>query len=176
MPNDVTTKPYDLTEFCAVLRDAVTTRGLAGLDEVQAALSRVLLDPAFVAATFDETLEPGKRELAFEPVTGAYVLAHVHAPGREGSPHTHGDSWAIYGTARGATGMKEWRRVEDGQEGTTLTEHERYTLAPGQTRSYHSGMIHSTAHDVPTWVVRITGADLDNVDRYRFDRRTDRIV
>jgi hypothetical protein len=29
---------------------------------------------------------------------------------------------------------------------------------------------------VPTWVVRITGIDLDTVDRFRFDRRRDRIV
>jgi hypothetical protein len=172
-----TNAPYDLDAFCGVLRDAVTQRGVAGLADVQAALSRILLDPAFVAATFDEANPIAKRELAFEPVTGAYVLAHMHEPSRgEGAPHTHGDSWAVYGTARGATGMKEWSKVEDGLDGTTLTESKRYVLNPGDTQAYHSGMIHSTAHDVPTWVVRITGTDLDKVERFRFDRRRDRIV
>jgi hypothetical protein len=171
-----TNAPYDLDAFCGVLRDAVTQRGVSGLADVQAALSRILLDPAFVAVTFDEANPVAKRELAFEPVTGAYVLAHMHEPGREGAPHTHGDSWAVYGTARGATAMKEWAKVEDGLDGTTLTESKRYVLNPGDTQAYHSGMIHNTAHDVPTWVVRITGTDLDKVERFRFDRRRDRIV
>ena len=100
----------------------------------------------------------------------------MHEPGREGSPHTHGDSWAVYGTAHGVTGMKDWKTIEDGLEGTTLTESAHYALNPGDTHAYHSGMIHSTMHDVPTWVVRITGTDLEKVDRFRFDRRRDRIV
>jgi hypothetical protein len=168
--------PYDLEAFCTLLRETVTKRGIDGLPDLEAELSRILRDPAFVAATFDEAEPVAKRQLAFEPVTGAYVLAHMHEPGREGAPHTHGDSWAVYGTARGATSMKDWKIVEDGLDGTTLTEQAHYTLAPGDTHSYHSGMIHSTAHDVPTWVVRITGTDLEKVERFRFDRRRDRIV
>jgi hypothetical protein len=169
--------PYDLEPFCALLRDAVSARGIAGLAEVEAALSRLLLDPAFVAAAFDATVPVSKKELAFEPVTGAYVLAHMHPPGREGSPHTHGESWAVYGTAQGATAMTEWRDVDDGNpDGRSLTASERYTLAPGETHAYHSGAIHSTRHDVPTWVIRVTGTNLDGVARYRFDAKRDRIV
>jgi hypothetical protein len=167
---------YDLSALCATIRDAFTTRGVAGLREIERGLSDVLRDPAFVAATFDESMTPGKRELAFEPVTGAYVLAHVHEPGRAGAPHSHGTSWAVYGTARGATGMTDWERVDDGEPGTAVTACAHYTLGPGETHAYHSGMLHSTEHAVPTWVVRITGGNLDEIPRYRFDRRTDRIV
>jgi len=170
------TVTYDLSGLCATIRDAFTTRGVAGLADVERALSAVLRDPAFVAATFDDTMKPGKRELAFEPVTGAYVLAHVHEPGRAGAPHSHGTSWAVYGTARGATGMTDWDRVDDGQPGTAVTATAKYTLAPGETHAYHSDMLHSTEHTVPTWVVRVTGGNLDEIPRYRFDRRTDRIL
>jgi hypothetical protein len=166
-----------LDAFCVTLREAVTVRGIDGLPEVERALSQLLLDPAFVAAAFDEAAPVAKKQLAHEPVTGAYVLAHMHAPGREGAPHTHGDSWAVYGTARGATVMTEWRDVDDGNaDGRALTASERYTLAPGETRAYHSGKIHSTQHPVPTWVIRVTGANLDAVERYRFDPKRDRIV
>ena len=169
--------PYDLEPFCAVLREAVTARGVAGLADVERALSRLLLDPAFVAAVFDPAAPVAKRQLAHEPVTGAYVLAHMHAPGREGAPHTHGDSWAVYGTAHGATVMTEWLDADDGcPDGRTLAASDRYTLAPGETRAYHSGRIHSTQHPVPSWVIRITGANLDEVERYRFDPKRDRIV
>jgi len=168
---------YGLDDFCAALCAAVAAQGIAGLGKVEGALSQLLRDREFVAATFDESMPPGSRTLAFEPVSGAYVLAHVHAPGREGSPHSHGESWAVYGTARGATMMTEWERVDDGiADGTALTAVARYTLEPGQTHAYHSGMLHSTAHPVPTWVIRVTGTNLDTVQRYRFDRTRDRIV
>jgi hypothetical protein len=168
---------YDLAPFCALLREAVTTRGVAGLADVERALSELLLDPAFVAAAFDAAAPVPKKQLAFEPVTGAYVLAHMHAPGRAGAPHTHGESWAVYGTAYGATMMTEWRAVDDGNPaGRALTATERYTLAPGQTHAYHSGAIHSTEHAVPSWVIRVTGTNLDGVARYRFDAKRDRIV
>ena len=105
------------------------------------------------------------------------MLAHVQPPSRAGAPHTHGDSWAVYGTARGATVMTEYRRVDDGNpEGTALAVADRYTLGPGDTRAYHSGAIHSTAHAEPTWVVRVTGTDLDRLPRYRFDRTRDRLI
>jgi hypothetical protein len=168
---------YTLEEFCADLRAAVGARGLDALPAVAANLHRLLTNPDFVAAAFNEQMAPGKYQLAHDEVTGAYVLAHVQPPSRAGAPHTHGDSWAVYGTARGATAMTEYRRVDDGNpEGTALAVAERYTLGPGDTRAYHSGAIHSTAHAEPTWVVRVTGTDLDRLPRYRFDRTRDRLV
>jgi hypothetical protein len=168
---------YTLDDFCAELRTVVAARGTAGLPDLAVSLSKLLTNPAFVAATFDESMPPGKRELAHDPVTGAYVLAHVHAPSRGGAPHTHGTSWAIYGNARGATAMTEYTKVDDGNpEGTALMISDQYTLGPGDTRAYHSGAIHSTANAEPTWVVRVTGTDLDHEPRYRFDAKRDRLV
>jgi hypothetical protein len=169
--------PDDLEGLCATLRDAVSARGIDGLAEVERALAQLLRDPAFVAATFDAATPVHKRQLAYEPVTGAYVLAHMHPPGRAGLPHSHGDSWAIYGTAYGATEMTEWVDVDgESAAGRALKASDRYTLAPGETRAYHSGALHSTRHAVPSWIVRITGTNLDAVARYRFDPKRDRML
>ena len=168
---------YTLDDFHAALRAALTARGQDALPDVAAALHRLLENEDFVAATFDPTMKPGKRELVHDEPTDAYVLAHVHAPSRGGAPHSHGDSWAVYGTARGATAMTEYRRVADGDpSGTALAVADRYTLGPGEVRAYHTGAIHSTAHAETTWVIRVTGTDLDALQRYRFDPTHDRIV
>jgi hypothetical protein len=37
-------------------------------------------------------------------------------------------------------------------------------------------MIHSTAHPKKAWVIRVTGTDLDNLPRYRFRPKMDKIV
>jgi len=51
-----------------------------------------------------------------------------------------------------------------------------YALGPGETRAYSSGLIHSTAHPQKTWVIRVTGTDLDAIARYPFRPKTDKIV
>src|SRR6476661_8000701 len=107
---------YDLDRFCSDLRTLLTARGPAALPEIAAHLRSLLVNPDFVAATFDEAMPPGQRVLAHDPQTDAYVLAHVQAPGKRGTPHGHGPSWAIYGNARGVTEMTEWRRINPAGE------------------------------------------------------------
>ena len=51
----------------------------------------------------------------------------------------------------------------------------KYRLAPGQTRAYGPGVIHSTAHPEKAWVIRVTGTDLDELPRYHFSKQ-DRIL
>jgi len=112
-----------------------------------------------------------------DPATDVYVLAHVQEGGKVGKPHSHGASWAIYGTARGVTEMTEWRRTNPASEDNVVLEKSRqYALGPGQTQAYSSGLIHSTAHPQKAWVIRITGTDLDAIPRYRFRAKTDKIV
>ena len=105
------------------------------------------------------------------------MLAHVHEGGKIGKPHSHGDSWAIYGTARGVTEMTEWRRVNPAQaEGAILQKVKHYALGPGETMAYPPGAIHSTAHPRKAWVIRVTGTNLDSIPRYRFSAKTDKIL
>ncbi len=169
--------PYTLEEFCADLSATLKSKHESGLPDVAQKLSQLLSNPAFVSETFSEDTAIGRRELWHDPETDVYVLAHVQDGPKAGKPHSHGASWAIYGTARGVTEMTEWRRVNAaGEEGAVLEKAKEYALGPGQTQAYPSGVIHSTAHPQKAWVIRITGTDLDAIPRYRFHATTDKIL
>jgi hypothetical protein len=168
---------YGLNEFCADLHRVIKAEGQNGLPEVAEKLKGLLTNPEFVTATFADDMLPGKRVLWHDAETDAYVLAHVQQAGKGGNPHSHGASWAIYGNARGFTDMTEWRRVNpDGEDSVVLEKADVYRLGPGQTKAYSSGMIHSTAHPETAWVIRVTGCDLDKIQRYAFRPRKDRIL
>jgi hypothetical protein len=169
--------PYTLNDFCIDLSTTLQAKGESGLPVIAGKLSELLRNPAFVAETFSEATPIGRRELWHDPKTDAYVLAHVQEGGKVGKPHSHGASWAIYGTAHGVTEMTEWRRVNPGTEdGAVLEKTKEYALGPGQTQAYSSGLIHSTAHPRKAWVIRITGTDLDAIPRYHFRAKTDKIL
>jgi hypothetical protein len=171
------TVPYALTDFCNDLAATLKAKGASGLPEIAQKLSLLLKNPDFVSATFSEDTPIGRRELWHDPHSDAYVLAHVQEGGKVGKPHRHGASWAIYGTARGVTEMTEWRRVNPAvEDGAVLEKTRQYALGPGQTQAYSSGLIHSTAHPQKTWVIRITGTDLDAIPRYHFRQKTDKIL
>lgn len=168
---------YDLTDFSLDLHRILKEKGLDGLPELAKKLSALLVNPEFIADTFDDEMPPGKRVLYHDAASDAYVLAHVQAPNKTGFPHSHGTSWAIYGNVRGFTEMTEWRRLNPETEDRLVLEpSEKYRLGPGDTRAYQSGMIHSTAQVEKAWVVRVTGTDLDKLPRYHFRPRVDEMV
>lgn len=170
---------YTLEQFCGDCRAIIKAapRVEAGLPQIAEKLKQLLVNPAFVAATFQDDTPPGKRELYHDPETDFYVMAHVQQQGKGGSPHSHGDSWAIYGNARGQTNMKEWRRVNpESEDHAVLEVSEQYAIGPGQSRAYGPGVIHSTAHPEKAWVIRITGGDLDRIPRFHFRPKQDKIL
>jgi hypothetical protein len=169
--------PYTLKDFCADLSTTLKSKRENGLSDIADKLSMLLANPAFVSETFSDDTPIGRRELWHDPETDVYVLAHVQEGAKVGKPHSHGASWAVYGTARGVTEMTEWRRVNGAdQEGAILEKTKAYALGPGQTQAYGSGVIHSTAHPQKAWVIRVTGTDLDAIPRYRFHPKTDKIL
>ena len=168
---------YTFEAFCSDLHNIVKAKGQAGLPEVADKLKGLLTNADFVAATFNDAMEPGKRVLWHDADTDAYVLAHVQEAGKSGNPHSHGASWAIYGNAKGVTNMTEWKRVNaESEDAAVLEKSDYYGIGPGQTRAYGSGAIHSTAHPAKAWVIRITGTDLDKIPRYAFRPRKDKIL
>lgn len=169
---------YTLEQFCADAHAALKTQPLRpALDAISARLSDLLRNPDFVAQTFSKDTPPGKRELYCDPEFDFRVLAHVQEGGKRGTPHSHGDSWAIYGNIDGVTEMTEYRRTNpESEEAAVLEVTDRYGLRAGDTRAYGPGMIHSTAHPENCWVIRITGTDLDVAPRYKFRKFRDTIV
>ena len=124
--------PYTLTDFCADLSNTLKSKGESGLPDIAQKLSQLLKNPAFVGETLAEDTPIGRRELWHDPATDVYVLAHVQEGGKVGKPHSHGASWAIYGTARGVTEMTEWRRVNPaGEENVVLEKAKAIRARPG---------------------------------------------
>ena len=170
---------YTLQQFCAD-HHAILTSGTplsAALPQIAEKLSVLLKNPAFVAETFSDETPVGRRTLHHDKTTDVYVLAHVYEGPKKGSPHNHGASWAVYGTARAVTNMTEWRRTNpESEEQAVLEPVEHYSLAPGQTRAYGPGVLHSTEHPRKAWVIRVTGTDVDAIPRFRYKPERDRIV
>ena len=170
---------YGLEAFCAdcksILQSAEPLQ--ASLPVMAGHLAGLVANPVFVAATFkpDDTFP--KKQLFHDPDTDFHVMAHVHQGPKEGAPHSHGASWAIYGTAFGVTGMKEWRRINPATEAAAVLElADRYDLQVGETRGYGPHLIHSTIHPAKAWVIRVTGTNLDKLPRYHFNKTHDRIA
>ena len=170
---------YTLEQFCADNR-AVLKSGVPldeALQRISEKLSDLLRNPQFVAETFNDDTPIGRRTLHHDPDTDVYVLAHVYEGPKKGSPHSHGASWAVYGTAKAVTEMIEWRKVNpESEEQAVLEPVASYSLGPGQTRAYGPGVMHSTRHPEKAWVVRVTGTDVDAIPRFRFKPERDRIV
>ena len=170
---------YTLKQFCAD-HHALLTSGQP-LAESAAADRRQAVDPAAQSGICRRELQRryaiGKRTLHHDPDTDVYVLAHVYEGPKKGSPHSHGASWAVYGTARAVTEMTEWRRVNpESEEQAVLEPVAHYSLGPGDTRAYGPGVLHSTRHPEKAWVIRVTGTDLDAIPRFRFRPKTDKII
>jgi predicted metal-dependent enzyme (double-stranded beta helix superfamily) len=162
---------YTLAEFCADARRILRAEaGDAARAQVAARLASLLVDRRFVSEHFDPQIEAGQRTLHRDAEAGFHVLAHHQRPGRQGAPHDHGASWAIYGVARGYTVMTEWRRLDDGKRAghARIEPAGSYRLDVGDTAAYGPHVIHNTHHPEGAWVVRVTGGDLEAIPRNRF--------
>ena len=163
--------PYDLDQFVADCR-AILKRdpGPAGREQVRVALERLLANQDFVGEYCGENVPRGLKLLYEDPDLGFQVLAHINDKARVSPPHDHGASWAIYGQATHYTDMIEWEREDDGSAGKAkLKAVKKYRLLPGHAGIYQDGKIHSIDYPDHSRFVRVTGTNLDNIERVRFD-------
>ena len=136
---------YDLEQFCSETRATLQSSGALEdkLARVSEKLAALLANPAFVASAFADDTPPGQRLLYRDDATDFHVLAHVQRGGKSGMPHSHGTSWAIYGSARGFTDMTEWRRVNPESEPQAVLEPaSKYRLEQGRTHFYAPHVMH----------------------------------
>jgi hypothetical protein len=165
--------PYGLDEFIDDCR-AILKRdsGPAGREDVRKHLERLLTNKDFVAATCGDDVPTGLKVLYEDKDLGFQVLAHVNDKARKSPPHDHGASWAIYGQATRHTDMIEWERTGGDDSHAELKEVKRYRLNPGQAGIYQNGAIHSIDYPDRARFIRVTGTNLDNIHRVRFDLKT----
>ncbi|MGB6538066.1 MAG: hypothetical protein WBF58_19115 [Xanthobacteraceae bacterium] len=167
--------PYPLDQFIADCRSILDRDpGPEGREEVRVKLEHLLDNPDFIRAHCGEQTPRGLHVLYEDPKLGFQILAHINDEARKSPPHDHGASWAIYGQATHYTDMIEWEREDDGADPkhAKLKPVKKYRLMPGHAGIYQNGKIHSIDYPDHSRFVRITGTNLDRIDRVRFDLKT----
>jgi predicted metal-dependent enzyme (double-stranded beta helix superfamily) len=166
---------YTLEKFIADCRTTLARDpGPAGREQVRADLERLLANPEFISAYCGDDQPRGLKILYEDPKLGFQVLAHINDKARVSPPHDHGASWAIYGQATKHTDMIEWAREDDGHDPkhAKLNPVKKYRLTPGKAGIYQDGTIHSIDYPDYARFIRVTGTNLDKINRIRIDLKT----
>jgi hypothetical protein len=166
---------YELDDLCKdVGRTLTRGAGPAELEAVRQSLARLLANADFVERTCGAAATAGLHMLYEHPDLGFQILAHINEKPRVSPPHTHGQSWAIYGQATGYTDMTEFKRVDDGSDPqrARLEPTKKYRLNPGEVGVYADGAIHAIDYPAKSRFIRITGTNLDKIYREYFDPAT----
>jgi hypothetical protein len=167
---------YDLDQFLADCRAALTRDpGPPGREQVRLKLEELLRNQDFVRQYCGPDAPQGLHVLYEDPELGFQVLAHINDKARKGGPHDHGESWAIYGQATEYTDMIEWQRTDGGGDKAELKPVKNYRLTPGHAGIYQSGAIHSIDYPAKSRFVRVTGTNLDKIERVAFDLDTGKV-
>jgi len=163
---------YTLQKFCSDAHDAIAEdMFFSGRDKLRKHLELLLRNKDFI----EEHLlsqKTDKSVLYHDKDFDFYVMAHgTDSENRVGKPHDHGSSWAVYGQGTGTTNMTIWDRKDDGSKigYAELIKEKTFSLTPGRAALFDIGVIHSTAHPKPARWVRVTGTDLDSIERYAYD-------
>ena len=166
---------YDFAQFIADCRSTLASDpGPAGRETVRANLERLLHNPEFIKAYCGDDQPRGLKLLYEDKGLGFQVLAHINDKARVSPPHDHGESWAISGQATKYTEMTEWEREDDGSDPkhAKLKPVKKYKLEPGMAGIYQDGAIHSIDYPDYARFVRVTGTNLDKINRVKFDLKT----
>ena len=142
----------------------------SGRTQVAALLGRALQDDEFVRAQFAGGM-PERRILHEDRDLGFCILGHEYHDAKEGGPHDHGPSWAIYGQAEGETVMTDFEVVQPAAAGTPgqVRRGRSYALRPGDAHLYNEGAIHAPSRGGPTRLIRIEGTNLEKVARGKYE-------
>ena len=102
------------------------------------------------------------------------MLTPINDKTRTFPPHHHRASWAIYGQATKYTDMIEWAREDDGTDPklAKLKPAKKYRLTPGKAGIYQDGAIHSIDYPDYARFIRVTGTNLDKINRIKIDPKT----
>ena len=161
--------------FCEKSRAALMADpGQGGREAVRRLVEGLVSDPDFVAAHVGPDAPVGKRTLYEDKDLGFVVLGYNQDQAYRSLPHDHGPSWAIYAQIAEYTEMTLYRREEPGAGAgdAKLVVDRVYRLGPGQAGLYDGAEIHAIDYPAGARYVRVTGCDLDHVQRLRYDPST----
>ena len=167
--------PYDLEQFITDCRSSLgRDPSPTGREQVRVNLERLLSNKDFIEKYCGDDAPRGLNVLYEDPEFGFQILAHINEKARVSPPHDHGASWAIYGQATKYTDMIEWAREDDGKDPkhAKLKPAKKYRLTPGTAGIYQNGAIHSIDYPDHARFIRVTGTNLDKIDRIRIDLKT----
>lgn len=170
---------YTLDDFAADChRILKADPGPAGREAVRKKMQELLMEDAFVAAHCGPNTSGGANLLHEDPELGFQILAHIMDRDYTGGPHDHGDSWAIYGQAVKHTEMTEWKRNDDGSVPgkATIEKSKSYRMERGQAGIFQAGAIHSIAYPAGARFIRVTGTNLENIARGRYNAEAGTMV
>ena len=129
-----------------------------GRQQLVALLGQALHDQAFVRAQFAGGMP--ERKIVYEDCAlGFCILCHEYRDARQGGPHDHGPSWAIYGQAEGKTRLTHFQVLKPaagGQPGK-VRRTRSYALRPGDVHLYNEGAVHAPARSGANRLIRIEG-------------------
>jgi hypothetical protein len=158
---------YTLEAFAEDCRKALKAYpGRAGREQVRGHVERALKDAKFVNRYLSRASK--ERDIIYEDKElGFCICAHVYSDARQGKPHDHGPTWAIYGQAVGETEMTDWRIVTPANDGqpAKVERVRSYRMKPGDAHLYEVGDVHAPLRDGPTKLIRIEGVDTMKVKR-----------
>ncbi|MDP1840794.1 MAG: hypothetical protein Q8L19_20015 [Reyranella sp.] len=163
---------YTLDAFVKDAQAALgADKGPGGREQVRVLLEKLLTNKSFVDEAVGPAAPMGARKLYEDKDLGFVVLAHCNARAHKSPPHDHGPSWAVYGQAINYTDMSEFRRLDGGKDAgdARLEQVKAYRLNPGQAGVYDVGAVHAIDYPEGSRFVRVTGRDLDYVQRLKFD-------
>jgi hypothetical protein len=141
-----------------------------GREQVAALVARALRDDAFLRAQFADQV-PERKILYEDTELGFCILAHEYSGAKEGGPHDHGPSWAIYGQAEGETVMADFEVVEAAAPGRAgkVRRTRSYPMRAGDVHVYNEGAVHAPSRSGPTRLIRVEGVNLEKVARGRYE-------
>ena len=158
---------YTLEQFAADCKAALQADpGVGGQEKVRDCVSKALKDAAFVEKHLGNAT--AEREIIYQDQDlGFCICAHSYQGAKQGNPHDHGSTWAIYGQAVGETNMTDWKIVKqpEGDAPGEVEKTDTYTMRPGDARLYPVGAVHAPYRDGPTKLIRIEGVDASNLKR-----------
>jgi hypothetical protein len=163
---------YTLEAFAKDAHDILAREpGPKGRAEVAQKLQALLAEDGFIRKYCEGEVPPGRTVLYEDPKLGFQILRHAMVSDHVGVPHDHGASWAVYGQAVKHTDMTVWKRLDDGKTAgkAKLEKDTSYRLTRGKAGVYNGADIHSIAYPAGAVFIRVTGTDLEKVERLRYD-------